>query len=453
MRRHRIALQGSRLIAGRSLADPVPDSAPWSGKCDVVIIGGGIVGTCVALYLAERGVDAVLLEKGVIAGEASGRAVGFVDSVMMAREKQAAIRCSKTLWADLDRRCGGAPSYRQSGLVFALHRESDLQAAAGWINRMGPETDARLLTPLETERMLPGTHAAQYRGALHVPSDGHAEPRRAAPAVAREAIRLGARVFQQCAARRIVTQDRRVRGVETERGLIRCDQVVVTAGVWTSLILRILGVDVPQLYGFATASEVASAPLPAQIGGSAGGVAFRPTSDGTHVVGPHLSLAPVTPAGLRNALRFRHVLRRLGHVVDLAPSLSHYGFMRRAEHWTGTGPSPFEGCRILEPERRRYSEFAALNGLAKTFRGGEEARLMRSWGGALATTPDNMPIIGPVPGYPQIQLACGMYYGFTFGPVAAALIASGLLQDVPPTDPTPFALERLLDGRPIRYMP
>jgi glycine/D-amino acid oxidase-like deaminating enzyme len=137
--------------------------------------------------------------------------------------------------------------------------------------------------------------------------------------------------------------------------------------------------------------------------------------------------------------------------VDLAPSLSHYRFMRRAERWTGTGPSPFELCRILEPEHRRYSEFAALNGVARTFRDGEKARLLRSWGGALATTPDNMPIIGPVPGYPEIHLACGMYYGFTFGPVAAALIASRVLGALPPVDPTPFDPGRFSGGRPVIY--
>jgi glycine/D-amino acid oxidase-like deaminating enzyme len=299
--------------------------------------------------------------------------------------------------------------------------------------------------------MLPGTDAADFHGALFMPSDGHAEPRRAAPAIAREAIRLGARLQQNCAARRILTDARKVRGVETERGPIRCDRVVVAGGVWTPLLLRALGVDVPQIHGFATASEVTSAPLPALIGGSAGGVAFRPTASGSHVIGPHLSLAPITPAGIRNALRFRHVMRRLGHVVDLAPSLSHWRFMRQAEQWQGTGPSPFERCRILEPERRLYSEITALDGLARTFHDAARTALVRSWGGALATTPDNMPIIGPVPGYPEIQLACGMYYGFTFGPVAAALIASRILGDAPAVDPALFLPGRFSDGRALRF--
>lgn len=433
MTRHRIALQGSRLLPGTSLADPVASSEGWRSACDVVVIGGGIVGVCTALYLADQGAQIVLIEKGVIGGEASGRAVGFIDSAMMAPEKQAAIAASKTLWAALDRRSGGRTGYRPSGLIFAMDRAPDLMRAADWARQ--PGVQARILSRGEALQLIPTAAEAPIKGALFLPTDGHADPRRAAPAIADLAMRAGAHVLQGVAARRVLTEGRRVTGVETERGLIRCRQVVVAAGIWSSLLLRPLGVDVPQLYGFATAS----------------GIAFRPTDQGTHVVGPHLSLAPITPAGLRHARRFRHVLRGLGRVIDLAPNLSHYRLMRRAEAWRGTGPSPFETHRILEPEPRHYSETAALTGIACTFTTAAPPRLIRSWAGALSTTPDNMPIIGALPSHDRILLACGMYYGFTFAPVAAAILAAQALGGAAPIDADHFRPERFEAGRAGRF--
>ena len=449
MTRHRIALQGSRLLPGQSLADPVDSSEGWRSACDVVVIGGGIVGVCTALFLADRGVEVVLIEKGVIAGEAPGRAVSFIDSAMMAREKQEAIRTSKTLWGALDRRCGGRTGYRQSGLVFAMDRAKDLLVAADWARHTTAE--ARILTRIEALQLMPGGASAPFEGALYLPTDGYADPRRAAPAIADLAKDAGAHLFQGVAARRILTEGRRMTGVETERGVIRCRQIVVASGIWSTLLLRPLGFEVPQLHGFATASEVAAPALPAGIGGGVGGIAFRPNDQGTHVVGPHLSLAPVTPASIRNAWRFRHVLRGLGRVIDLAPNLAHFRLMRQAETWRGDGPSPFETHRILEPEHRHYSEAVALSGLARSFASSEPPRLIRSWAGALATTPDNMPIIGSVPDHDGLHLACGMYYGFTFGPVAAAILAARVMNAVQPVDPNCFRPDRFQDGSSIRF--
>jgi glycine/D-amino acid oxidase-like deaminating enzyme len=62
----------------RIIPDSVPSSATLPAKVDVVVIGGGIVGVCTALTLAERGVSVALREKGLIGGEQSGRNWGWV---------------------------------------------------------------------------------------------------------------------------------------------------------------------------------------------------------------------------------------------------------------------------------------------------------------------------------------------------------------------------------------
>ena len=52
-----------------------PLTAPQSipDRADVVIIGGGIIGISTAWYLAKQGINAVVCEKGHVAGEQSGR--------------------------------------------------------------------------------------------------------------------------------------------------------------------------------------------------------------------------------------------------------------------------------------------------------------------------------------------------------------------------------------------
>lgn len=85
-------------------SDSLPDAA------DVVIIGGGIIGVSTALFLAERGVRTVLCEKGVIAGEQSGRNWGWCRTMGRdPRELPLAMK-SLELWRGIDRligRCDG----------------------------------------------------------------------------------------------------------------------------------------------------------------------------------------------------------------------------------------------------------------------------------------------------------------------------------------------------------
>ena len=63
-------------------------------KSDVVIIGGGIIGVSTALFLAERGVDVVLCEKGVLGGEQSSRNWGWVR--VMGRDRREIPLCHRS---------------------------------------------------------------------------------------------------------------------------------------------------------------------------------------------------------------------------------------------------------------------------------------------------------------------------------------------------------------------
>lgn len=80
---------------GFSRARPVPNDTALPKQVNVAIIGGGYIGTAAALNLAERGVSVALFEKGVIAGESSGRSGGLVECSLLAPEKLELVEYSK----------------------------------------------------------------------------------------------------------------------------------------------------------------------------------------------------------------------------------------------------------------------------------------------------------------------------------------------------------------------
>ena len=104
----------------------------------------------------------------------------------------------------------------------------------------------RIVRGDELAALMPGASRTFVSG-LHVPSDGCAEPQRAAPAIARAAQRKGATILAHCAARGIERTGGRATAVITERGRIACDAVVLAAGAWSSLFCASLGIRLPQL--------------------------------------------------------------------------------------------------------------------------------------------------------------------------------------------------------------
>ncbi len=79
------------------------------------------------------------------------------------------------------------------------------------------------------------------------PSDGRAEPAIAATNIAKAAIEKGAIMLQNCAVRTLSTSGGKVSGVVTEKGEIRCDQVLLAGGAWSRRFLGNLGVSLPTL--------------------------------------------------------------------------------------------------------------------------------------------------------------------------------------------------------------
>src|SRR5690242_16767720 len=202
--------------------DPIISDTTLPAKADVVVIGGGIIGTSTALELAERGISVVLCEKGTIAAEQSSRNWGWVRKMGRDPRELPLIIESLRLFEGLNERTGAETGFRKSGILYTCDNEADVARNAAWLEYARPyQLDTRMLSTAETANLLPSMKT-RFAGALYTASDGRAEPQKAAPAIARGAQAKGAVILDNCAVRGVERAGGRVSGVITERGRIDC---------------------------------------------------------------------------------------------------------------------------------------------------------------------------------------------------------------------------------------
>jgi glycine/D-amino acid oxidase-like deaminating enzyme len=147
-----------------------------------------------------------LCEKGVIAGEASGRSLGWIDSLFLDPIKFELIARSKALWAEMTARVRSDIGYQPAGLMGLFKDAQELADGEAWLASVKdrPTSDGRLLSTADISKIAPKS-SIPWVGAVFQPSDALAEARLAAPAIAEAAQRHGASILQHCAVRGIET--------------------------------------------------------------------------------------------------------------------------------------------------------------------------------------------------------------------------------------------------------
>lgn len=418
----------------------IESASSLPAQADVVVIGGGIIGVFAAYYLARRGMSVAVVEKGRIGAEQSSRNWGWCRQQNRdARELPMATK-SLELWEQFAADTGEDTGFRRCGLLYLSNDEDEIARWAKWRDfaRTAGVTTHMLSSGEASERgRLTGR---AWKGGVFSPSDGTADPAKAAPAVAAALMKLGGTVQQHCAARGIEVEGGRVSGVVTEAGTIKTRTVVFAGGAWASSFCRQLGIRFPQATVRQSIVRVTGVAEPLPDALHTARVSITRRSDGSYNlaisgrgrVDPTAQLLRFSPQFLPMfAKRWRNVFPgglegiRAGHET--------------LARWRLDAPTPMERMRILDPRPDAAAVKQTYDRAVELLPVLGQAGIADAWAGFVDNTPDGVPGIGEVPEIPGFILAAGFSgHGFGIGPGAGHLIADLVTGDKPIFDPAPY---------------
>jgi glycine/D-amino acid oxidase-like deaminating enzyme len=435
--------------------DPVHSDEALPARADVVIVGGGIIGTNAALCLAEKGVAVALCEKGHIAGEQSSRNWGWCRKMGRDPREIPLIIESLRLWQGMNERVAAETGFRQSGIMYLAETAVELGELEAWLDHARQyQLDTRLLTRAEAAELMPGL-TGNWTGALYTASDGRAEPQLAAPAIAEAARRKGAAILTQCAVRGVETAAGRVAAAVTERGRIACTSVLLAGGAWSRLFCGNLGVELPQLKVLASVMRTEPLTGGPEISASGGLFGFRKRMDGGYTVATlGVRTIDLVPDNIRFLPAYLPAVRLHWKKLRFRLGRRWVEEWRLPRRWALDAASPFEAMRVLDPEPDPYVLDRARTAVGAAFPLFRNLRMAESWGGMIDVMPDAIPVIGPVDALPGLWIATGFSgHGFGIGPGAGRLAADLIAGDPTLVDPAPFRLTRFTDGSKPRPHP
>lgn len=419
-----------------------PDVLPAEADC--VVIGAGIVGVCAAYWLARAGQRVVLLEKGRVGAEQSSRNWGWCRQQNRDARELPLSTASLSLWEDIAADIGDDLGFSRCGLLYLSNNDRELDTWAAWGRfARGQGVVTHMLDAAGATERGAATGKA-WKGGVWSPTDGIADPSRAAPAIARGVLKHGGMVVQGCAARGVETQAGAVCGVITERGVIKTRQVVLSGGAWAASFLHQLGIDFPQAAIRSSILSVAPGAngLPAALHTAGASVTRRGDGGYTLAISGFGKVDP-TPGMLWGAKHFVPMFAKRWRALSPGGLQAwRAGFETRAR-WAMDKPTPMEAVRILDPKPSRKALDRTLAAARELLPQLRDVPVQAEWAGYIDSTPDGVPVIDGDIGVGGLLLAAGLSgHGFGIGPGVGHLIADILLGREPIAETAQYRLSR-----------
>ncbi len=379
------------------------------GRAEVVVVGGGVIGTSVAFHLAEAGVtDVLLLERDALACGSTSRSAGgvraqFTDEVNIrlgARSLEAFERFGA--------RPGGEIDLRQVGYLF-LHADDDEWAAARAAVELQQSlgVPTRLLTPDEVADLHPGVLVDDLVGATYHARDGYCSPEGVVQGYARGAREHGATVCTGVDVSAVTVSGGELTGVVTDRGTVETGTVVCAAGPWSRTVGATAGFELPV------------DPLRRQI------LVTEPLPAGLARLFPEL-----TPMTIDAATTFYH--HREGPALLVG--------MSYAAETPGLRPGFSDAWLpdLLAAMERRAPALLDLG-------------IAHRWAGYYEVTPDHNAVIGESAAVSRFLYATGFSgHGFLQGPAVGEVVRDLYLGREPVVDVSSLSAERFAAGAVVR---
>ncbi len=234
-----------RSLTAATFAPEASDGPPPSAE--VVIVGGGIIGSSIAYHLAVEGItDVVICERDTLTSGTTWHAAGLIAGARGTHTLTDLAAYGRDFYAKLGALSGVDVGFTAPGslsLARRPERADELAYACDVANHGGIE--ARMVDPAQIQQLWPLLDPAGIVAGLHFPGDGYVNPGYAALGLAKAAHALGASVHEHCPVTGIDVEDGRVVGVQTSRGPITARIVVLAGGLWTRDLAATVGVSVP----------------------------------------------------------------------------------------------------------------------------------------------------------------------------------------------------------------
>lgn len=213
-------------------------------QTEVIIVGGGIWGLSTAYHLAKYGQKGVLvLERNEdIAVETTPQAAGLVGQIRSTVPMFNAIRYALELFSKFPQETGYDTSLRQTGSLMVALTAKRMEAYTRQIEIAQQNgIEAEFVSHSEMTRLVPALDITKIEGGYFVPQDGYVNPRQCASAYAAAAKDLGVHIQLNACVTGFRERNGVILGVETEKGFIASNHVVITAGPWSALLARKVG--------------------------------------------------------------------------------------------------------------------------------------------------------------------------------------------------------------------
>ena len=217
-------------------------------RARVVVVGGGVIGCSIAYHLTRAGVrDVVLLERKELTAGTTWHAAGLITSAGMPTETFLWMsRYTADLLPQLTEETGQDTGFRRIGhlhLACTPQRVETVTREAAFAKAHGVPIE--LVGPEEVARHWPAAKVDDILTAAWVPDEGRANPADVTQAYAKGARMGGAQIVEGVTVTGFATAGGRVTGVETDRGSIETETVVIAAGMWGRQLGALAGVTVP----------------------------------------------------------------------------------------------------------------------------------------------------------------------------------------------------------------
>lgn len=377
-------------------------------RAQIVVIGGGVVGTSVAYHLTKLGrTDVVLLEQGQLSCGTTWHAAGLVGQLRASESGTRLVQYSTALYAELEAETGLSAGYKQCGGVTVARTEDRMiQLRRTAASAAAYDLDCELLTPAEASERYPVMRTDDLVGAIWLPADGKANPTDLTMALAKGARQRGATVVEHVRVLDVLTADGRVCGVRTDAGDIEAEIVVNCAGQWAKAVGAMAGVNVP-LYSaehFYVVTET--------------------------IAGVHPDL-PI----LRDPDGYTYFKEEVGGLVI-------GGFEPEAKPWVAPDkiPYPFE-FQLLEEDWEHFS--VLMDSALLRIPALEHTGLKKLYNGPESFTPDNQFILGEAPECANFFVAAGFNsVGIASAGGAGRALAEWIVEGSPTTDLTGVDIRR-----------